>query len=167
MFPLGDDVFLHEELGEKLGFVRDTEGDVVAVRLVDRPGNVKLDRLPDNRLLPVELLEAGRTEEALEALSSEDASEASVNQFGYVLLNAGRGEQAVAVFRWNAERHPTHANPWDSLADGYLAVADTAGAVSAYREVLEAIPLDAESDSAALANLEQRARAGLEELGGS
>jgi CubicO group peptidase (beta-lactamase class C family) len=167
MFPLGKDVFLLEERGEKLGFVSDAEGDVVAVTLVDRPGNVKLERLSDDRLLPVELLEAGRTEEALEALSSEDAAEAPVNLLGYALLTAGRPEQAVAVFRWNAQRHPTHANPWDSLADGLRAVGDEAGAVAAYRKVLEAIPLDAESDSAALANLEQRARAGLEELGGS
>jgi CubicO group peptidase (beta-lactamase class C family) len=167
MFSLGDDVFLHEELGEKLGFVRNAEGDVVAVRLVDRPGNVTIDRLSDDRHLPVELLEAGRTDEAIESLAAEDAPEASVNQFGYVLLNSGRDEQAVAVFRWNAERYPTHANPWDSLADGYLAVADSAGAVSAYRKVLEAIPLDMEADPEVLATLGQRARAGLAELGGS
>ena len=161
MFSLGDDVFLHEELGEKLGFVRNAEGDVVAVRLVDRPGNVTIDRLSDDRHLPVELLEAGRTDEAIESLAAEDAPEASVNQFGYVLLNSGRDEQAVAVFKWNAERHPTHANPWDSLADGYLAVADTAGAVSAYRKVLEAVELDTDADPTALESLKTRARAQL------
>jgi len=166
MFSLGDDVFLHEELGERLGFVRNAEGDVVAVRLVDRPGNVTIDRLSDDRHLPVELLEAGRTDEAIESLAAEDAPEASVNQFGYVLLNSGRDEQAVAVFRWNAERHPTHANPWDSLADGYLAVADTAGAVSAYRKVLEAVSLDSDADPAALEGLKSRAQAQLTAFGG-
>ncbi len=57
------------------------------------------------------------------------------------------------MFCWNAESNPTHANPWDSLADGYLAAADTAGAVDAYRKVLEAIPLDTDADPAALASL--------------
>ena len=111
-------------------------------------------------------LEAGRTEDALAALAAEDAAEAPVNQLGYGLLSAGRPDQAVAVFRWNAERHPTHANPWDSLADGYLAVADTAGAVSAYEKVLEVIPLDPDADPAALANLKTRALNQLAALGG-
>ncbi len=131
-----------------------TGGEVVAIEPVGGPGSGRIDRLSDDLLLPVELLEAGRTEAALEALSSEDAAEDPVNLLGYALLNAGRPDQAVAVFRWNTERHPMHANPWDSLADGYLAVADTAGAVSAYEKVLEVIPLDSDADPAAPANLE-------------
>jgi CubicO group peptidase (beta-lactamase class C family) len=166
MFPLGDDAFLNEELGQRFRFLRDDGGTVVAIQAVGHSGNVSIERLSDDRLLPVELLEAGRTEAALEALSSEDAAEAPVNLLGYALLNAGRPDQAVAVFRWNAERHATHANPWDSLADGYLAAADTAGAVSAYRKVLEAIPLDVDADPAALENLESRAQAQLAALGG-
>jgi Flp pilus assembly protein TadD len=166
LFPLGNDVFLHEERGEKLGFQRDAGGEIVAIRLLDRPGDITIPRLPDGELLPVELLEAGRTDDALEALTAEDVAEAPANQLGYALLSTGRVEEAVAVFRWNAERHPTRANPWDSLADGLLAVGDTAAAESAYRRVLRAITLDSEADSASLADLEQRARAGLDELGG-
>jgi CubicO group peptidase (beta-lactamase class C family) len=167
MFPLGDDAFLHEELGQRFRFLRDEGGAVIAIQAVGHSGNVRIERLSDDRLLPVELLEAGRTEAALEALSSEEAAEDPVNLLGYALLNAGRPDQAVAVFRWNAVRHETHANPWDSLADGYLAAADTAGAVSAYREVLKAIPLDVDADPAALENLKSRAQAQLAALGGS
>ena len=167
MFPLGDDAFLHEELGQRFRFLRDDGGAVVAIQAVGHSGNVRIERLSDDRLLPVELLEAGRTEAALEALASEDAAEDPINLLGYTLLNAGRPDQAVAVFRWNAERHPAHANPWDSLADGYLALADTAGAVSAYRKVLEAIPLDGDADPAALENLKSRAQAQLAALGRS
>jgi Flp pilus assembly protein TadD len=93
-------------------------------------------------------------------------AEPQVNWIGYQLLNLGRSEQAVAVFSWNAERHATHANPWDSLADGLLAVGDTAGAVSAYRKVLEAIPLDTEADPADLEGLKTRAQDQLAALGG-
>ena len=92
------------------------------------------------------------------------ASEEQVNLLGYALIEAGRFQQSVAVFRWNADRHPNHANPWDSLADGLLAAGDTAGAVEAYRRVLRAIPGDSEADPEALRQLEQRARAGIERL---
>ena len=78
----------------------------------------EIERLPDDVLLPVELIEAGRTDEAIEQLAAEDAPEAEVNLLGYALLTAGHHDEAVALFRWNAERFPTHANPWDSLADG-------------------------------------------------
>ena len=164
MFPLGVDRFLDEERGRQVEAVRDGSTDVVALRFVDRPGEPMLERIPDGELTPVELLESGRTEEALAALTAEDAAEEPVNRLGYMLLGAGRAEQAVAVFRWNAERHPRHANPWDSLADGLLAAGDSAAAADAYRRVLRALRTDAEADSASLASLEQRARAGLAAL---
>jgi CubicO group peptidase (beta-lactamase class C family) len=166
MLPLGDDEFLNEELGRTLMFVRASGGEVMALETVGSSGGDRLDRLSADRLLPVELLETGRTEDALTALAAEDAAEAPVNQLGYGLLNAGRPKQAVAVFRWNAERHPMHANPWDSLADGYLALADTASAVSAYQKVIEVVPLDVDADPATLENLETRARDQLAAFGG-
>jgi CubicO group peptidase (beta-lactamase class C family) len=166
VFPLGDDVFLFEEAGEKARFVRGPDGEVTAMQSVGRPEAGPSARLGDAPLLPVELLDAGRTDEALEALEAEDASEDQVNQLGYALLTAGRHEPAVAIFKWNAERHPAHANPWDSLADGYLAVGDTAAAITAYRTVLETIPLDTEADPETLVQLEQRARSQLAQFGG-
>jgi CubicO group peptidase (beta-lactamase class C family) len=166
LVPLGDDVFLFEEQGDRYRFVRDSDGAVVAIASVDRPNVPGLQRVEHEDLLPAELLEAGRIDEALEAVGAARMAEPQVNWFGYQLLNLGRNEQAVAVFSWNAERHATHANPWDSLADGLLAVGDTAGAVSAYRKVLEAIPLDTDADPAALEDLKTRAQAQLEALGG-
>ena len=166
LVPLGDDVFLFEEQGDRYRFVRDSDGAVVAIASVDRPDIPGLERVEHEDLLPAELLEAGRIDEALEAVSAARMAEPQVNWFGYQLLNLGRNEQAVAVFRWNAERHATHANPWDSLADGLLAVGDTAGAVSAYRKVLEAIPLDTDADPADLEGLKTRAQDQLAAFGG-
>jgi len=174
MYPLGEDVFLSDELGARLRFVRDAAGEVAGIESADRPGGDRWPRLADGEVLPVEHLDAGRTAEALAALEDRAdlsglagvvASEEAVNQLGYALIEAGRFQQSVAVFRWNAERHPDHANPWDSLADGLLAAGDTVGAREAYRQVLRAIPRDGEADPDALANLERRARAGLEASG--
>lgn len=166
LVPLGDDVFLFEEQGDRYRFVRDSGGAIVAIESADRPNVPGLQRLEDEQLLAPELLEAGRIDEALEALGAEGAGEDPVNWLGYQLLGLGRGEQAVAVFRWNVERHRTHANPWDSLADGYLAVADTAGAISAYRKVLEAVSLDSDADPNALRDLQTRAQAQIATFGG-
>ena len=172
--PLGDDVFVSDELGARIRFVRDDAGAVTGIEGVEGTAGGSWPRLADGEVLPVEHLHAGRTEEAIAALEERAdqtglagvvASEDAVNQLGYALIEAGRFQQAVAVFRWNAERHPDHANPWDSLADGLLAAADTAGALEAYRQVLRAIPRDGEADPDALASLERRARAGLEASG--
>ena len=173
LYPLGDDVFLSDELGGRLRFVRDAAGEITGIEGAEGPGSDRWPRLADGEVLPVERLDAGRTEEALAALEERAdqgglaavvASEDAVNQLGYALIEAGRFQQSVAVFRWNAERHANHANPWDSLADGLLAAGDTAGAVEAYRRVLQAIPGDSEADPEALRQLEQRARAGIERL---
>jgi len=166
MIPLGQDTFLNQEIGQRFRFLRNDDGEVVGLEQVDRPEAGSIPRLGDEVLVPVELMAAGRIEEALALMTAEEPHEQTANLFGYELLNAGRAEAAVAVFAWNAERNPTHANPWDSLADGLLAVGDTAGAVDAYRRVLRALRTDTEADSASLANLEQRARAGLEALRG-
>jgi len=164
VFPIGEDLYLHEESGGSFRVVRDNSGAISGMELVDRPGEV-LPRLDDSALLPTELLDAGRTDEAVAALDEADEPEAVVNQLGYNLLAVGRAEQAVAIFEWNAERNPTHANPWDSLADGYLAVGDTASAIETYRTVLETIALDKEANPGVLENLEQRARAQLAAFG--
>ncbi len=45
--------------------------------------------------------------------------EAIVNQIGYQLLNAGKMEEAIAVFKNNVEHYPASANVYDSLAEAY------------------------------------------------
>lgn len=165
MIPLGDDLFLYETRGWILRIARDSGGVATGLEAVEAPFDATFPRITEDDPRPVELLDAGRTDEAIVALEAAGASEADGNQLGYALLEAGRFDDAVELLAWNAERHPTHANPWDSLADAYVAAADTAGAVRAWRKVLEAIPLDEEADPQALANLERRARAGLDRFG--
>jgi len=166
MIPLGDDVFLYESRGWTVRIHQDGTGEATSIETVDAPFQATFPRIaPDQPLSPVELVDAGRMEEALQAFEAADTGEGDVNALGYALLNAGRSEDAVDILAWNAERHPRHANPWDSLADAYVAVGDTAGALHAYRKVLEAVPLDDDSDPAALATLEQRARSALKSLG--
>jgi Flp pilus assembly protein TadD len=45
--------------------------------------------------------------------------EALLNQLGYQLVNAGKMEEAINVFKSNVERYPSSANVYDSLAEAY------------------------------------------------
>jgi hypothetical protein len=45
--------------------------------------------------------------------------EALVNQYGYQLMGAGKVDEAITMFKANAEHYPNSANVYDSLAEGY------------------------------------------------
>lgn len=65
-----------------------------------------------------------------------------LNRLGYSLRDNGKVDLAVATFRLNAAAHPTLADAYDSLADGYLAKGDSASARRAYQQVLNSLNSD-------------------------
>src|SRR5690606_33100220 len=56
----------------------------------------------------------------------------ALNGLGYRLLQAGRLDEAVAVFEMNAEAYPASPNPFDSLGDGLRAAGRLEEARDAY-----------------------------------
>jgi tetratricopeptide (TPR) repeat protein len=68
--------------------------------------------------------------------------EAQMNMMGYRMLQQGRAEDAVRLFRMNAEAYPQSANCWDSLTEAYIAVGDTEHALECVNKVLETLPND-------------------------
>ena len=42
-----------------------------------------------------------------------------MNGLGYEALSKGKHDEAIAIFKSNAEANPNSANCYDSLADGY------------------------------------------------
>ncbi len=91
-------------------------------------------------------------------------AEAALNMTGYQLLGAGRGEEAVAIFRMNAETYPNSANVWDSYADGCLGVNDQAKAIECYQKVLEVLPNDTQINAGLRETLLNNAQTSLERL---
>ena len=81
------------------------------------------------------------------------------NRQGYALRDAGRLDDAIAVFRLNAEAHPSLADAFDSLADGYIAKGDTVGARRAYQQVLALLPADKTLSEGSKADYRNRAEA--------
>lgn len=68
------------------------------------------------------------------------ATEPDLNQYGYELLQAGKVQDAVAVFRRNLSQHPDSWNAHDSLAEGLVAAGDKTGAAAEYRKARAMAP---------------------------
>ena len=65
-----------------------------------------------------------------------------LNQLAYARLRGGKTDDAVELFKLNAEAYPTSANAQDSLADGYLARGQNDLALAAEQKCLELLPAD-------------------------
>ncbi|MDH4158051.1 MAG: hypothetical protein OEW00_12335 [candidate division Zixibacteria bacterium] len=92
--------------------------------------------------------------------------EATLNAAGYQMLQSGRSEEAVKLFRINAESYPGSANCWDSYADGLIAIGDHEGAIRCYKKVLEVLPTDQAADESLKQTLRTNAEQGLLRLEG-
>ena len=68
--------------------------------------------------------------------------EAEVNAVGYALLRAGEIGEALAIFRWNLDRHPRSANAHDSLAEVYEVLGDFEEALRLSRDALALVDRD-------------------------
>ena len=68
------------------------------------------------------------------------SSEAAVNRLGYALMRDGALEEAIAIFRLNAESYPLSPNVHDSLAEALAAAGRRAEAVAAARAALAINP---------------------------
>ncbi len=68
--------------------------------------------------------------------------EAALNLAAYGRLQSGQTKDAIELFKLNIESYPKSANPWDSLADAYVADGQDAKALEASKKVLELLPGD-------------------------
>jgi hypothetical protein len=91
--------------------------------------------------------------------------EAAMNVLGYRFLQRGSADDAVALFKLNAECYPRSANVWDSLADGYLGQGDNQHALECYRRVLEVLPGDTNIGEDLKTTLRNNAEQGIQRLG--
>jgi tetratricopeptide (TPR) repeat protein len=69
-----------------------------------------------------------------------NASEVDVNALGYQLLNGGKIDDAIVVFKKNTELFPDSWNVWDSLAEGYMNNGDKQLAIQYYTKALGMAP---------------------------
>lgn len=110
-----------------------------------------LPRVDDGFRLPIELLREGRLEQLEQGIAAyrslaaagrvpDSRTEFALNRIGYGLLDEGRVNEAVEVFRLQTELYPEVANSFDSLGDAYRRGGDLERAAEAYRRSLELDP---------------------------
>ncbi len=75
-----------------------------------------------------------------------NGTENDLNNYGYLLLQRGDIDGAVAVFMTNVERHPDSWNVYDSLGEGLAIKGDNAKAIQYYSKALEMAPDDRQRD---------------------
>jgi hypothetical protein len=73
---------------------------------------------------------------ALYDRSMKFATEVDINLLGYQMMNAGKMDDALALFRKNVKDYPDSWNVYDSLAEGLEKSGDIKGAVTNYEKAL-------------------------------
>jgi len=81
-------------------------------------------------------------------------NERQFNSAGYVLLNSGKMDEALALFKMNVELFPKSWNVYDSLAEAYAAKGERELAIQFYEKSLELNP-DNQNAKDQLKNLRQ------------
>ena len=67
-------------------------------------------------------------------------NEADINLLGYKLLNEKKYDEAISIFKLNAEEHPESSNVYDSLGEAYLKNGNQKLAIENYKKSLELNP---------------------------
>jgi len=66
--------------------------------------------------------------------------ESGFNRLGYRLLSTGDFEEAVEIFKMNAELHPDSWNAWDSLGEAYMCAGERDRAITYYEKSVDLNP---------------------------
>jgi tetratricopeptide (TPR) repeat protein len=84
----------------------------------------------------------GKKDEALKLKSEAftNAAEVDINNLGYQLLNGGKIDDAIEIFKKNTELFPESWNVWDSLAEGYMNKGEKQLAIENYTKAIGMAP---------------------------
>ncbi len=92
--------------------------------------------------------------------------EFAVNLLGYERLQAGAAQDAVEIFKLNADAYPNSANVYDSLADGYVAAGNKELAITASEKALVMLRTNPPNDGPTADAIRQSAEDKLKKLRG-
>jgi pimeloyl-ACP methyl ester carboxylesterase len=92
--------------------------------------------------------------------------EFAVNLLGYERLQAAAAQEAVEIFKLNAEAYPDSANVYDSLADGYVAAGNKDLAITASEKALELLRTNPPKDGPTVDAIRQASEERIKKLRG-
>lgn len=67
-------------------------------------------------------------------------NEREINNLGYQMLESGKLEEAIHIFKFNVDTYPKSANTYDSLGEAYLTKGEKEKAIQLYKKALEVNP---------------------------
>ena len=148
LFPVSETTFVRQDANVRATFAPEASGAPAKVTLIGGNNTSDAPRLTDAAPIPYELLQAGKTDEAVAAYrrikkeqpDNVSVSEQRLNTLGYELLRAKKLRESAAVFALNAELYPQSFNVYDSLGDAYAESGDKELAIKNYRRSLELNP---------------------------
>ena len=112
---------------------------------------IACDKMNPGEKVPIELLEEGQVENALnlyrkiklESPSDFNVSENRFNNLGYNYLGKGMLNEAIIILKLNVELYPESANVYDSLGEAFMKNGDDEQAITNYNKSLELNPNNA------------------------
>lgn len=148
LLAISETEFARADANVRYAFVRNASGKVDKVQIRFDGGESTAPRVSDDVIIPIELLMAGKIDEAIEAYKKIKAekpdnpavAEARLNDIGYGLLRQNKVSEAIGVFRVNVVLYPQSSNVYDSLGEAYAVKGDKERAIANYRRSLELDP---------------------------
>jgi hypothetical protein len=153
VYPQSAKTFFTDIPGMELQIIKDERGAATQILYKTRGYHKLIDRLPADAQTPFELFQAGKYDQAIDLYRAfhrqhpddELVSEARLNALGYQFLKCSRTKEALAVFRVNTQLYPNSSNAFDSLAEAFEAIGDTAPAIDSYHKAVQLDPANTHS----------------------
>ncbi len=148
LLPISESEFVRRDQNARYTIVKSANGTIDSLTIKFDGGTTEAMRLPKDRLIPYELLMAGKIAEAMAAYQQVKkdrpynvaVSEGRLNNLGYTLLGEKRLAEAIALFQLNVEFYPQSWNAYDSLGEAYMTNGDKELAITNYKKSLELNP---------------------------
>ena len=77
---------------------------------------------------------------AWSSVITDPTPEQSINRAGYDLMESGKLQEAIELFKVNVRFYPESWNVYDSLGEAYAAAGDTALAIQNYEKSVQLNP---------------------------
>jgi CubicO group peptidase (beta-lactamase class C family) len=146
LFPISESTFVRRDNVLKYNFVSpEGGGPATSLQIIARNGSVDVKRISSDTLVPFELMQAGKVDEAIakyrdikkETPNNASVDENRLNNLGYALMRDNKLGAAIALLKLNSEFYPNSWNVYDSLGEAYMTNGDKDLAVSNYKKSLQ------------------------------
>jgi tetratricopeptide (TPR) repeat protein len=117
------------------------DGETAIMTHVNAPPTDPHDPRPGNAVMHVFLKQQGRWKMAAwSSVTTAPNTEQSINRAGYELMESGKLQDAIELFKLNVRLYPESWNVYDSLGEAQAKAEDTALAIQNYEKSLQLNP---------------------------